>query len=87
MQAGIGRSCRIDGPIGIENTRAIAHARIGAIMTMAVPSLRKTRNKVVDSASAGAAGASHSDAANAMQVRLCIEDFRVMGRTKASQAC
>jgi hypothetical protein len=49
---------------------------------MAVPSLRKTRNKVVDSASAGAAGASHSDAANAMQVRLCIEDFRVMGRTK-----
>ena len=48
---------------------------------MAVPSLRKTRNKVVDSANAGA-GASHSDAANAMQVRLCIEDFRVMGRTQ-----
>ena len=45
--------------------------------------MRKTRNNVVDSARAGAAQTSHSDAANAMEVRLwCIEDFRVMGRTE-----
>ena len=36
---------------------------------MAVPSLRNTRNSVTDSANAGAAQASHADAANDMQVR------------------
>jgi hypothetical protein len=41
---------------------------------MAVPSLRNTRNSVTDSPNAGAAQASHADAANDMQVRLCMEN-------------
>jgi hypothetical protein len=39
---------------------------------MAVPSLRKTRKSVTDSADAGDALTSHARAADSMQVRLCM---------------